>query len=249
VIEVMALVYDIKYAYGMDKESISDTNDNSLTMPLSKTLRYFPILDKYERRMVFVGELDMAMAGARYLEVVLNSIHTIANSFTMELRILQKRKYIEYITKGMVSKFKSKKRLIDYTNIMRDYSGSIQDIMGYFGIRLADTNLYKGDIRLISFVEFDNYNAFIGFKTMISKNTNKCAFGKEMGNGDYVELIPPKAEIIPMHTMQYLKPKAYYVGGGEIDIIDYYGRYRGINPMGITLSIKYRYKKPYTIQG
>ena len=164
----MALVYDAKYAYGTEMDAISDANDNSLTMPLSKTLRYFPILDKYERRIVFAGELEMTIAGSRYLEVVLNSIHTITNSFTMELRILQKRKYIEYITKGMVSKYKSKKRLIEST-MRRDYSGSIQNIMEYFNIRLADTNLYKGDIILISFAEFDNYNAFIGFKTMISK--------------------------------------------------------------------------------
>nr|DAS35955.1 MAG TPA: hypothetical protein [Caudoviricetes sp.] len=242
----MALVYDAKYAYGTEIDAISNANDNSLTMPLSKTLRYFPILDKYERRMVFVGELGMAMAGSRYLEVLLNSIHTIANSFTMELRILQKRKYIEYIIKGMVSKYKSKKRLIEST-MRRDYSGSIQNIMECFNIRLADTNLYKGDIILISFAEFDNYNAFIGFKTMISKNTSRYAFGKEMGNGDYISMIPPKAEIMPMHTMQYLNPKAYYVDGDRVDIIDYYGRYKGINPMGITLSIKYRYKKPYTI--
>lgn len=92
----MALVYDTKYIYGAE----IDANDNNLTMPLSKTLRYFPILDKYERRVVFAGELGMTIAGSRYLEVVLNSIHTIANSFTMELRILQKRKYIEYIIKG-----------------------------------------------------------------------------------------------------------------------------------------------------
>lgn len=240
----MALVYDAKYVYG--EEIVA--NDNILTMPLSKTLRYFPILDKYERRMVFVGELGMTIAGSRYLEVVLNSIHTIANSFTMELRILQKRKYIEYITKGMVSKYKSKKRMIEST--MRiDYSGSIQNTMEYFNIRLADTNLYKGDIMLISFAEFDNYNAFIGFKNMVTKNTNRYAFGKEMENDDYVIMSPPKVEIMPMHTMQYLKPKAYYVDGDRADIVDYYGRYRGINPMGITLSIKYRYKKPYIIQG
>lgn len=240
----MALVYDTKYVYGSE----IDANDNNLTMPLSKTLRYFPILDKYERRVAFAGELGMTITGSRYLEVVLNSIHTIANSFTMELRILQKRKYIEYIIKGMVSKYKSKKRLIEST-MRRDYSGSIQNTMEYFNIRLADTNLYKGDIMLISFAEFDNYNTFIGFKSMISKNTNRYAFGKEMENDDYIIMSPPKAEIMPMHTMQYLKPKAYYVDGDRGDIVDYYGRYKGINPMGITLSIKYRYKKPYIIGG
>ena len=128
----MALVYDAKYAYGTERDAILCASNNKLTMPLSKTLRYFPILDKYEKGALFRNDISIIMGGCKYLEVLLNSIHTIANSFTLEHMILQKRKYIEYIVKGMVSKYKSKE------------DSNIENIMEFFNIALVDTNLYKG---------------------------------------------------------------------------------------------------------
>lgn len=229
----MALVYDTKYIYGTERYSILGINDNILTMPLSKTLRYFPILDNYEKDMGFRYNVDIAMGGSRYLEALLNSIHTISNSFTLEHMILQKRKYIEYIIKGLVSKYRSKDNV------------NMQKTMEFFNIVLVDTNLYKGKVILETYAEFDNYNTIIGFRHIITKDTNR--FLIDLDDEDGIQLIPPKVGITSLHLCRYLKPKAYYIDGDLPHRVDYYERYKEVNPYSVTLSIRYRYKNPHRI--
>lgn len=243
----MALVYDVKYAYGTERDSILDAIDSNLTMPLSKTLRYFPILDKYEKEIVFRDNVGITMGGFRYLEVLLNSIHTIANSFTLEHMILQKRKYIEYIVKGMASKYKLKEDMVR-SNTSTNSRDDIQNIMEFFNIQLVDTNLYKGKVVLATYAEFDNYNTIVGFGHSITKNTSEYSFHKDLDEEDYVQLTPPKVGITSAHLCRYLKPKGYYIDGDMPYNSDYYGRYRDINPPSVTLSIKYRYKNPYRLR-
>ena len=231
----MALIYDTKFTYGTERYSILGINDNILTMPLSKTLRYFPILDNYEKDMGFRYNVDITIGGSKYLEALLNSIHTIANSFTLEHMILQKRKYIEYIVKGLVSKYRSK----------GDFN--MQKVMEFFNIVLVDTNLYKGKVILETYAEFDNYNTIIGFRHIITKDTNR--FLRDLDEEDSIQLAPPKVGITSVHLCRYLKPKAYYIDGDlSPHRVDYYGRYKEVNPFSVSLSIRYRYKNPHRIE-
>lgn len=235
----MALVYDVKYAYNMDKESILDAKKNSIEdMDLSTFIRYLPYIESYADYAVD-GELNCTLTASAYLESLLNTMHTIANSFTVEHRILQKRKYIEYIVKGSISKFREREVLAD-TKFGKVYQ-DIQDILEFINIRLADTNTYKGDTILRTFVEFDNYNLLIGFRQFISKNTATYAFNKIF---QLSKTIPPKANISSLQDKFILKPKIHYIS----DDIGY-GTYDTINPMSITMGIRYRYKTARRIKG
>ena len=117
----------------------------------------------------------------------------------------------------------------------------IQDILEFINIRLADTNTYKGDTILRTFVEFDNYNLLIGFRQFISKNTATYAFNKIF---QLSKTIPPKANISSLQDKFILKPKIHYIG----DDVGY-GAYDSINPMSITMGIRYRYKTAHRIKG
>lgn len=235
----MALVYDIKYAYGMDKESISDSERYAIDgMNLSDFIRYLPYLESYANYAVN-GELNCTLTGASYLEALLNSMHTIANSFTVEHRIIQKRKYIEYIVKGSISKYREREVLSD-TKFGKVYQ-DMQCILDFISIKLADTNTYKGDIILRTFMEFDNYNILIGFRQFISKNTAGYIFNKIFLRS---KTIPPKICIGSLRDKSKLKSKIYCI---DDDVL--YGKHDFINPISITMGIRYRYKTAHRIKG
>ena len=236
----MALVYDVKYAYNMDKESILDAKKNSIEgMDLSTFIRYLPYIESYADYAVD-GELNCTLTASAYLESLLNTMHTIANSFTVEHRILQKRKYIEYIIKGSISKFREREVLAD-TKFGKVYQ-DIQDILEFINIRLADTNTYKGDTILRTFVEFDNYNLLIGFRQFILKTTGAYFFNKAFDDVS-CEITPPKVSIHSLQDKSKLKSKICCID----DDIHYVAH--SINPMSITMGIRYRYKTARRIKG
>ena len=235
----MALVYDVKYAYDMDKESILDAKKVSISgMDLSTFIRYLPYIESYADYAVD-GELNCTLTAGEHLGSLLNTMHTIANSFTVEHRILQKRKYIEYIIKGSISKFREREVLAD-TKFGKVYQ-DIQDILELLNTRLADTNTYKGDIILRTFMEFDNYNILIGFRQFISKNTAGYIFNKIFLRS---KTIPPKICIGSLRDKSKLKSKIYCI---DDDVL--YGKHDFINPMSITMGIRYRYKTAHRIKG
>lgn len=236
----MALVYDIKYAYDMDKESILDAKKDSIDgMNLSAFIRHLPYIENYADYAVD-GWLNCTITASAYLESLLNSIHTIANSFTVEHRILQKRKYIEYIVKGSISKYREREVLAD-TKFGKIYQ-DMQDILEFLNIRLADTNVYKGDTILRTFVEFDNYNLLIGVRQFISKTTAVYFFDKAFDN-TFHKIPPPKVSICSLQEKCKLKSKICCIDDGL------YGIYRPINPASITMGIRYRYKTAHRIKG